>query len=164
MTQMKIACALALALALVGCKKEATNEAGKADPTAAPAAAPPAKTADPQAAPAAPAGGGTADNSDPVKVVEQIFTAASSGKADALAGLCDPAGTGDGDVKDVCGSKPGAPKWDEFTKYFAKGKVDGAPTVEGDSASVKILFGPDGTKQETMKLRKIDGKWYLAGF
>ncbi len=156
MTQFKLACALALAL--VACKKESKPEAGKTGTTeAAPAA---------KGAPAATAatGGGAADNSDPAKVVEQIFAAASSGKADALPGLCDPAGTGDGDVKDVCGAKPGSPKWEEFTTYFSKGKIDGAPTVEGDSASVAILFGPDGTKKEKMNLRKIDGKWYLAGF
>ncbi len=164
--------ACTLALALVACKKETKVEAGKdpmtapaADPKMAPPATPPA--ADPATPPPATppaAGGATSDNSDPVKVVEQIFAAASSGKADALAGLCDPAGTGDGDVKDVCGSKPGSPKWDEFVKYFSKGKVAGAPKVEGDSAAVAILFGPNGTKKETMNLKKIDGKWYLAGF
>jgi hypothetical protein len=111
------------------------------------------------------AGAATAtDHSDPVKVVEQIFAAAQSGNADALPGLCDPAGTGDGDVKRVCGAKPGAAKWDEFKSYFAKGKIDGAATIEGDKAAVKFLFGPDGTKQETMNLKKIDGKWYLGGF
>jgi len=139
-----------LALALVGCKKESKPEAGKA--------------ADPQAAVAPASGGAKADNSDPVKVVEQVFAAASSGKADVLAGLCDPAGSGDGDVKNVCGAKPGAPKWDEFTTYFSKGKVNGAPTIEGDRAAVKILFGPDGTKEETMNLTRLDGKWYLASF
>lgn len=159
--------ACSLALALVACKKEAKPEAAKAEPANAPEA--PSKTApagEPQgAAVAQPStGGAPADNSDPVKVVEQIFAAASSGKADALAGLCDPAGTGDGDVKDVCGAQPGSPKWDQFTKYFAKGKIDGAPQLEGDSAAVTFLFGPDGTKKETMKLQKIGGKWYLASF
>jgi hypothetical protein len=105
-----------------------------------------------------------ADNSDPVKVVEQIFAAASSGSAGALAGLCDPAGSGDGDVKRVCASKPGDAKWDEFKTYFAKGKVAGAAAVEGDKAEVKFTFGPDGTKEETMKLTKIGEKWYLASF
>lgn len=159
--------ACTLALALVACKKESKPEAAKPDPAKAAEAPKPAPEADPQAAPVAPpstGGGGAADNSDPVKVVEQIFAAASSGKADALAGLCDPAGTGDGDVKDVCGAQPGSPKWDQFTKYFAKGKIDGAPQLEGDSAAVNFLFGPDGTKKETMKLQKIGGKWYLGSF
>jgi hypothetical protein len=103
-------------------------------------------------------------NSDPVKVVEQIFAAARSGNADALPGLCDPAGTGDGDVKSVCASKPGDPTWDRFTRDFSKGKVDGPAAIEGDTAAVKILFGRDGTRDETMNLTKIDGKWYLARF
>lgn len=132
-----------LSVALFACKKETNGAAGGADNKGAPAAV---------------------DNSDPVKVVEQIFAAASSGNAAALPGLCDPAGTGDGDVKSVCGSKPGGEKWDEFKTYFAKGKVDGAAAIEGDKAAVKFLFGPDGTKEETMNLKKIDGKWYLEGF
>lgn len=115
--------------------------------------------------PAAPAAAAAAaDNSDPVKVVEQIFAAANRDSAAALPGLCDPAGGGDGDVKRVCGSKPGDAKWDEFKTYFAKGKVTGAATIEGDTAAVNFTFGPDGTKEETMNLKKVDGKWYLDGF
>src|SRR5687768_15925215 len=121
MTQ-RIMLALTVALTLVACKKEVKTEAGKTDPAAlvkdpsmAPADPKTAPAADPKTAPVTPpaAGGAMADNSGPAKVVEQIFAAASSGKADALAGLCDPAGSGDGDVKDVCGAKPGSPKWEE---------------------------------------------------
>jgi hypothetical protein len=117
---------------------------------------------------AAGAGGGgkpaAVDNSDPVKVVEHVFAAAAAGTADGLAGLCDPAGSGDGDVKRVCGANPQDPKWSEFTSYFAKGKVKGAPRTDADSAEVDFTFGPDGTKEETMKLKKIGGKWYLGSF
>ena len=109
-------------------------------------------------------GGGGMDNSDPVKVVEQIFAVASSGNADALAGLCDPAGSGDGDVKTVCARKPGDPTWDRFVKDWSKGKVDGAATIEGDTAAVKFLFGRDGTRSETMNLTRVGGKWYLGSF
>ncbi len=157
----------AVALAVVACKKEGKNEPGKADPATTPAASGAAPAAAPPAAPVAPpsaGGGATADNSDPVKVVEQIFAAASSGKADALAGLCDPAGSGDGDVKSVCGSKPGDPTWDRFARDFSKGKVEGAPTIEGDTAAVTFLFGRDGTRKETMNLNRVGGKWYLGSF
>jgi hypothetical protein len=163
MIRLKLACAVALAL--VACNKDAKQEAAKTDPAAAPA--PTTKEAPAAAAPApapAPAGGGTADNSDPGKVVEQIFSAANTGKADALAGLCDPAGTGDGDVKSVCASKPGDPTWERFARDFKTGKLDGAPAIEGDTAAVTFLFGKDGTRKETMNLTKIDGKWYLASF
>lgn len=132
--------ASALCVAVVACKKKEEAAGG-----AAPAAA-------------------AADNSDPVKVVEQIFAAASSGSAAALPGLCDPAGGGDGDVKRVCASKPGDEKWEEFKTYFAKGKVAGPAAIEGDKAAVKFTFGPDGTKEETMNLKQVGGKWYLDGF
>lgn len=159
MTQWKLACAVALAM--VACKKE-SNEKTTAGGAAAEHAAP----SEPASAPApAPAPAPSSDaSSDPVKVVEQIFAAARTGKADALPGLCDPAGTGDGDVKDVCSAAPGSPKWDQFTKYFSTGTIDGPANVEGDRAAVSFLFGPGGTKKETMNLTKIDGKWYLASF
>lgn len=169
MLHLKIVCVLALAL--VACKKEAgkTEPAGgdkagemKADPkpadpkpTGAPAGDPPASGDTKAAAP---------DHSDPAKVVEAIFAAARDGKADALAGLCDPAGTGDGDVKSLCALKVGDPTWERFVRDFSKGKVEGAPTVEGDTAEVTFLFGRDGTKQEKMNLSRVGGKWYLGSF
>ena len=138
-------------------------KSGAAAPSAIPdkaTTAPPAAT--PPAAPAPAAGG--ADMSDPTKVVEAMFAAAASGKTDQLASLCDPKGSGDGDVKDVCGVTKDGPKYGEFVEYFAKGAVKGPARVTGDTAEVDFLFGPDGKKDETMKLAKIDGKWYLASF
>ena len=158
-----------LALATAGCKKEPapakmepkTDPGKPADPAPKPADPAPGVSPD-KAAPAT--GGGAADQSDPAKVVEFIFAAAASGKSDGLSALCDPAGGGDGDVKDLCGVKAGDPMWERFVKSFAKGKVDGAAKIEGDTAAVSILFGPRGDKKETMNLKKIDGKWYLDGF
>jgi hypothetical protein len=160
---------------LVGCKKkESTPKAEDKPASTEPAMAdkpvdkPADKPADPPAGdkPAAAPAAGAVDQSDPVKVLEAVFAAAAAGKADGLAALCDPAGSGDGDVKSICASKPGDPKWAEFVSYFAKGKVKGAPKLEGDkdAAAIDFTFGPDGTKNETMKLKKIDGKWYLASF
>ncbi len=51
-----------------------------------------------------------------------------------------------------------------FKEYFSKGKVVGEATIEGDDAKVNILFGPDGTKEETFNMKKKDGKWYLMSF
>lgn len=151
---------------LLGCKKDAKpsdtkveDKPAATDP-ATPAAAQPAAPAADQPAAAA----SSVDQSDPVKVLEHVFAAAAAGKADGLSALCDPAGSGDGDVKSICASKPGDPKWDEFVSYFAKGKVKGAPSTEGETAAIDFTFGPDGTKSETMKLTKLDGKWYLASF
>jgi len=51
-----------------------------------------------------------------------------------------------------------------FATFFSKGKINGNATIEGDKAQVPILFGPDGTKDETMNLVKKDNKWYLQSF
>lgn len=157
-----------LAIATAGCKKETKpTEPAKADKAAptepAPKGTDPAPSVAPDnAAPAAPAG--KVDNSDPVKVVEFVFAAAAAGKSDGLSSLCDPAGGGDGDVKDLCAVKAGDPTWERFARSFSKGKVNGPAKIEGDTAAVEILFGPRGDKKETMNLKKTDGKWYLDGF
>ena len=161
-------CLFVLAIATTGCKKETKpTEPAKADKAAPTEPAPKGTDPAPAVAPdkAAPAtAGGTADQSDPVKVVEFVFAAAAAGKSDGLSALCDPAGGGDGDVKQLCAVKASDPTWERFAKSFATGKVDGAAKIEGDSAAVAILFGPRGDKKETMNLKKIDGKWYLDGF
>lgn len=162
-----LTCLLAVALALAGCKKETkpadppkTDKAPPTEPAPKPADPAPAVAPD-NAAPAAP---GKVDNSDPVKVVEHIFAAAAAGKSDGLSALCDPAGGGDGDVKELCAVKAGDPTWERFARSFSKGKVNGPAKIEGDTAEVEILFGPRGDKKETMNLKKTDGKWYLDGF
>lgn len=112
-------------------------------------------------------GGGKAavvDHADPAKVTKAIFDAAAAGDASQLKGLCDPAGKNDGDTRRICELTKEHEKWSEFVDYFKKGKLVGDATVTGDKAAVSILFGPDGTKPETMKLVQRDGKWYLSSF
>ena len=155
-----LTCVFTLAIATAGCKKEAKPAEPAKDDKPAPTEPAP-KSADP--APALPPPAAKVDQSDPTKVVEFVFAAAASGKPDGLSGLCDPAGGGDGDVKDICGVKAGDPKWEEFVTYFGKGKVSAAK-IEGETAAVEIMFGPKGDKKETMNLKKLDGKWYLDGF
>lgn len=104
------------------------------------------------------------DHSDPASVVQAIFYAAQSGDAQYLPGLCDPLGDGDGDTRDICGVAPGDKHWAEFESYFVLGEIQGAPRVAGTAAEVDFLFGPDGTRKETMKLIQRDGKWYLYSF
>jgi hypothetical protein len=153
-----------LALAIAGCKKE-TKVTEPANDKPAPTEPAPKGPDTPALSPDIPdTAPGKLDQSDPVKVIEHVFAAAATGKADGLGALCDPAGGGDGDVKNICGAKPGGPKWDEFVNYFAKGKVSGPAKIDGESAAVEILFGPKGDKKETMNLKKLDGKWYLDGF
>jgi hypothetical protein len=101
----------------------------------------------------------------PAGVANIIFDAAKSGDYGKLKGLCDASLEPDGDSKKVCEVAEGDQKLkDMFKEYFSKGKVVGDATIEGDNAEVKILFGPDGTKDETFKMKKKDGKWYLMSF
>lgn len=101
----------------------------------------------------------------PEQVVELVFEAAKTKNFDLLTGLCDPQGESDGDVKDLCDLKNQPPERQKlFIEYFSKGGINGKAIIGGDHAEVKIKFGPDGTKDETFKLVRRDGKWYLGSF
>ncbi len=56
----------------------------------------------------------------------------------------------------------GGQKQEEFRQCFGKGKISGEVKIEGERASVPILFGPEGTKPETLEMVKVNGLWYLA--
>ncbi|MDX2174549.1 MAG: DUF4878 domain-containing protein [Bacteroidota bacterium] len=102
-------------------------------------------------------------NSSPESVVNSVFEAAKTGDISNLSKLCAPNGEGDGDTKRLCALKSATE--DDFDKYFKMGKISGNVEITDDThAKVPIMFGPDGTKAETMNLVKIDGKWYLSGF
>lgn len=103
-----------------------------------------------------------ATNTTPENVVNAVFTAARTGDVGKLSLLCDPAGTGDGDVKDICAVKNVSEK--DFAVYFKNGKISGTVKTDGMMAEIPILFGPDGTKPETMMLKKVGDKWYLESF
>lgn len=109
--------------------------------------------------------GGGGDQSTPKGAAEMVFSAARSGDYSHLKDLCNDALQPDGDSKHVCDVSTGDDKLkSSFKEYFSKGKVVGEATVEGDNAKVNVLFGPDGTKEETFNLSKKDGKWYLVSF
>ncbi|MBN1944632.1 MAG: hypothetical protein JW797_03105, partial [Bradymonadales bacterium] len=104
------------------------------------------------------------DQTSPIPIVQAIFDAAQSEDFTPLAGLCDPADEGDGDTRAICQlayDTRGAP---DFIEYFQKGSVSGEAVIQGDQASVPILFGPDGTRSETMQLIRREGLWYLFSF
>jgi hypothetical protein len=98
----------------------------------------------------------------PDGAANMIFAAASSGDYSKLKGMCDPALETDKDSKMIC-EVPDDLK-NMFKEHFSKGKVVGAPTIEGDDAKVNITFGPDGSKEETFNFKKKDGKWYIVSF
>ena len=154
-----------LLLAACGGDKDKKAEGDKAAPDdkTAPAADPAAPAADPAADPAPAAAPGSVDQTDPAAVVAVVFEAAKTGDTSKLAGLCHPDVDADGDVKDLCAMTKDHEKWSEFEEYFKDGAVAGEPTVEGETASVAIKFGPGGSESETMQLARKDGSWYLAG-
>jgi hypothetical protein len=103
-------------------------------------------------------GGGSQDT--PEGVANIVFDAAKNKDYSKLNAICAP--NADNDSKHICDMKD--EDKDSFVEYFSKGKVNGTATVEGDKAKVPIMFGPDGTKEETFNEVKIDGKWYLESF
>ena len=108
-------------------------------------------------------GGGAKDaQSDPRAVAEAIFDAAKSGEFQGLAVLIDS--EADNDSKMIAQVATDAKLQEDFKKHFSKGKVAADPTVNGDKASVNILFGPDGTTEETFEMVRKAGKWYLVSF
>jgi len=109
-------------------------------------------------------GGTKSDQTTPRGVAEIIFSSAKSGEYAPLKDLCNSTLDTDGDSKKVCEVASDAEMQKTFKEYFSTGKVNGEPTIEGDKAAVKILFGPDGTKEETLNMEKKDGKWYLTSF
>ena len=103
------------------------------------------------------------DQSKPEAVLQAVFDAAKTQNFDMLKGLCDPKGESDGDTKRIC--ELSDKDKEQFVQFFATGKIVGEATIEGDNAEVKFTFGPEGqTKDETMKMIKRDGKWYLKSF
>jgi len=102
--------------------------------------------------------GGT--QSTPEAVINTIFDAARTKDYSKLSTLCDP--DADNDSRHICDLKD--EDKESFITYFSKGKVNGSATITGDAATVPVLFGPDGTKAETMNLVMKDGKWYLKSF
>ncbi len=99
---------------------------------------------------------------DPKALAEAIFDAARNGNYANLPALI--AADADGDSKMIAQAATDENMQKEFKKYFEKGKVSADPVVNGDAATVKILFGPDGTKEEAFEMVKKDGKWYLHSF
>lgn len=103
--------------------------------------------------------------STPDGAANMIFAAASSGDYSKLKGMCDASLDTDKDSKMICDVPDGDDDLKNmFKEHFSKGKVVGAPTIEGDDAKVNITFGPDGTKEETFNFKKKDGKWYIVSF
>lgn len=104
----------------------------------------------------------SSSQNDPADVVRTIIKAAKTENYSSLSGIC--AADADGDSKDICNLENLVDRQEEFKEYFAKAKVVGDAEVNGNEAAVKIMFGPDGDKEETMNLVKEGKKWKLLSF
>jgi len=104
------------------------------------------------------------DFSDPVSVLQAVFTAAQTEDFGVLSSLCDPRGENDGDTALICAITPDHPDKDSFVEYFAQARVAGDAVIDGDRAEIPFLFGPGGDQEETMGLVNREGRWYLSGF
>jgi hypothetical protein len=103
------------------------------------------------------------DQSSPKALAESIFAAARGGDLAALANIASA--DADGDAKRVAGvGVAEAGTQQQFRDHFGKGKVNGDAKVDGDKAEVPILFGPDGTKPETLNMIRVNGVWQLQSF
>jgi hypothetical protein len=103
-------------------------------------------------------------NSTPEKVIETIANAAKTSVYEPLQQLCNDAIKTDRDTKRLCSLATDKKGADEFNQTFASLKTDGVPEITGDNAKVNVTFGPDGKLKETMKMVKVDNKWFLEGF
>jgi hypothetical protein len=118
-------------------------------------------------------------NASPENVMNTIFQAAKTGEVGVLKFLLPPYDNAqgkvpcDGDCKALC--NPGNDRMrdelghnyielHDFKSYFSKAKIIGSPTIIGNKAEVKFVFGPNLESNETMNLQRINGKWYLSSF
>jgi hypothetical protein len=124
------------------------------------------------------------DFTDPKSVVNAIFYAAQTNDFSIMQCLCDSFGEGDSDTKRLCsisqiakqikdygGSENTKKGLDEFVKIFELGRISGQVTYEEykgtQYANVPFLFNHSGVKSrsdESMKLVKRYGNWYLSSF
>lgn len=101
--------------------------------------------------------------SDPVKVIEAVFEAARTKDYSVLSTLCDPMGENDAPTSNMCNvANDSKERENEFIEYFSKGQVVGEATIQGNTASVPIKFGPKGKMDEVFVLVLRNGLWYLG--
>jgi hypothetical protein len=104
-------------------------------------------------------------HSKPELVLGEVFIAAQTGNFSLLTKLCDPENLGDGDTKRICDIENASEeKKAEFKLYFSKASIVSKPIIEGDTAKIKIKFGPNGDLDEEFNLVRRDNKWYLFSF
>jgi hypothetical protein len=103
-------------------------------------------------------------NSTPEKVVETIQNAVKAEDLSSLVNLCNENVKATVDVTSLCDLATNDKNKAPFIEYFSTLKVEGVPNITGDKAEVKVLLGKDGTVKKTIKMLKLDSKWYMESF
>ena len=105
------------------------------------------------------------NQSTPRNTVEEIFRCARTGDYSQIHLLCDPLGRGDGDTKELCSiNLQSQAQKIEFRNFFKLAYTIDQKIIKERGAEVNFKFGPRAQKNETMRLIKRNGKWYLNSF
>ena len=108
--------------------------------------------------------GAVAGFADPASVLQALFDSARLGDLSQLAGLCDPQGENDGDTAAICVMSADNELAASFREWFATGQITGEAIIDGNRAEIPFTYGPEGGREETMRLIQRDGRWYLLDF
>jgi len=103
--------------------------------------------------------------SKPENVLEKLFNAASSKYLNNLVYLVDPYDENDKDVDRISYIEAYPPKYkQDFYDTFKHGRIIGEPIIKENKAKIEFLFGPNGSRKETMNLIKRNESWYLSSY
>lgn len=104
-----------------------------------------------------------ADQTTPEGVMEMVIKSAKEEDYSDLADLCDAELSVDLDVVAICDltADTDAEVLDEYNEVFGNAEVVGDATIDGDTAEVDFTIESD---PETMKMVKVEDKWYLYEF
>ena len=98
----------------------------------------------------------------PKAVAEAIFDAAKTGNYQRLSTLIDA--HADGNSRRIARVQGDIEIARQFRLYFSEGRVTGPATIDGNQAQVQIFFGLGGIREETLKMIRRGGRWYLQSF
>lgn len=154
-----------MAIVLFACGGESKEEGGATDSTKTEETTEVPENTEAAEIPEAETADETQDlNSTPLKVIETIANAAKTREYEPLKQLLHESVKADRDCREVCGMAEHKDEDARFVEFFSEMVVDGEPKIEGDKAEVKVKVGKGASKNETIKMVQVDGKWYLESF
>jgi len=98
--------------------------------------------------------------SSPENLVNGLFHFAKIGNFENLKNVCDA--SGDGDAKTICNlSSLSSSQQLTFINYFKYGYVEGKTVFSNSNEAEVPIRAGENLKDDKIKCRKINGKWYL---